>query len=190
MSKNRIGKLFLIIGPMGGGKTTRLIQQYERYALAGRKCIMLKPIIDTRSASTKVTTHKKRFEADAIPCHKLADADPLVKEVDVVCIDELQFFGEDGSYYCKKWADEGKIVEGCGLNGTSDQEHFPGNTIPDLLPHIDGIEFLPAVCEETGKDAPFTACMVPKDSPVAIGGMEMYKPVDREVLLSLKTKSS
>jgi thymidine kinase len=168
--------LHLILGPMFSAKTTELIRQYNRNTLGGKKCLMIKYEGDTRYGDD-VTTHDG-VKVKAIKAQKLESVDENVSNYDVICVDEVQFY-TDADIYCDKWANAGKYVYACGLSGTFKRTPFP--IISNLIAKADKVKFLTAICQQTGKEAPFTKLIVPEksDSIEIIGGAEKYIAVDR-----------
>jgi thymidine kinase len=171
------GKLHLILGCMWSEKTTSLIRQYNRYTLGGNKCLMIKYSKDTRYDESSVTTHNG-VKVPALPCTYLYEADHLVNNYDVICIDEVQFY-KDGHIFCDKWCNSGLTVIACGLNGTFNRTQWP--VISRLIPLTENITFVTAVCKETGNDAVYSNInMVPTNGETEIiGGSELYNAVDR-----------
>lgn len=170
-----MGKLNLILGPMYSGKTSTLLARYLRYKVAGKKCLLIKFKDDERYSKNKIVTHNF-IEEDAISCSLLSEYDTLVKEFDIILIDEIQFY-KDSSIYCDKWANEGKIIEASGLNG--DFKRKPFEQISLLIPLCDSITHLTAVDKENGEDAPFTARLGGESKQTLIGGDDLYKAVSR-----------
>lgn len=176
------GKLTLILGPMFSGKSSFLIQQYKRYNIAGKKCLVIKYAGDDRYDETSVVTHDL-VKIQALPTSKLLNLDEEVKKYDVICIDEIQFF-EDG-LVCDNWASDGKIVIVSGLNGTFQRK--PWKIISNLIPLADDIIHLKAVCKDTGEDASFTHRTVSAKDDFFIGGSEAYSALDRKTFNSRNT---
>ena len=179
MDNKKYGSIELILGCMFSGKTTELIRRYKRYLIGGKSCFMIKYINDTRYNAEKVTTHDQ-VEVDALICEYLEEADALINNYDVICIDELQFY-KDGDIFVDKWANAGKIIVACALNGTFNRTEFP--IVSRIIPLVENITFLTAVCKNTGKDASFSKIFEkPADEKQTeiIGGSEAYSAVDRE----------
>ena len=181
------GSLNLILGCMFSGKTSELIKRYNRYSIGGKKCLMIKYKNDTRYDNEMVVTHDN-IKANAIICEFLYEADNLVQEYDVVCIDEVQFY-KDAHIFCDKWAHENKIVEACGLNGTFNRTPF--KIISKLIPLAENISFYKAICKETGEDAVFSQLDIVlenenKGKTEIIGGSEKYSASDRETFFQNK----
>lgn len=177
------GKINLIIGCMFSGKTSELLTRYTKYTIAGKRCIIIKHSIDDRYDDSCVVTHDGK-RMNAVACSTLLTYDKLVKDYDVICIDEIQFFG-DAVSTCEKWANEyGKIVEASGLNG--DYKREPFQVISNLIPCCETIEFKRAVCKTTGKPASFTKRKVESKEQVVIGGEDAYEAVDRRTYVDKK----
>ena len=171
------GKLKLILGPMWSSKSSALIRDYNRYTIANKRCFMIKYSKDTRYDDASVTTHDG-VKVNAFPCTHLFEADHLVKNYDVICIDEIQFY-KDAFIFCDKWCNMGLIVIACGLNGTFNRTPFP--VISRLIPLAENITFRTAICKDTGDDAVYSNIniKVPENEVEIIGGAELYNAVDR-----------
>ena len=172
------GTFNLILGSMWSGKTSELVNRYKRHTIGDRNCLMIKYKNDTRYDNEMVVTHDK-IKVQAFVCEFLYEADHLIDDFDVICVDEIQFY-KDAHIFVDKWANMGKIVEACGLNGTFNRKEFP--MISKLIPLAENVSFLKAVCKETGEDAIFSDINVIVDNNVTevIGGSELYNAVDRK----------
>jgi len=137
---------------------------------------MVKYKNDTRYDDKMIVTHNG-IKIDAITCDELADLDLSVKEFDVVCIDEVQFY-KDAHIFCDKWANEGLIVEACGLNGTFERKPF--HVVSLLVPQCNHLEYITAICRETGKDANYSKRNTDDKEEEIIGGADIYSAADRE----------
>ena len=94
---------------MFSGKSTTLLTRYRRYQIAGKKCLLIKYANDNRYSTKEIVTHDNlRYKATS--CKKLKEVNEFVKDYDVICVDEIQFY-PDGAYYTDLWANNGKIVE-------------------------------------------------------------------------------
>lgn len=174
----RSGNLNLIIGPMFSGKSTILLTRYRRYQIAGKRCLLVKYAKDRRyDGSEEMLITHDQLSYKATSCHQLEDIKSLVKHYDVVCIDEIQFY-PDASVFCEQWANEGKIVEVCGLNG--DYRRQPFAQISLLIPLAEHISFVTAVCRDTAKEAPFTMRLSNESEQEVIGSTDKYQAVSRE----------
>ena len=160
---------------MYSGKTSELLRRYNRYKIANKKCLLVKYDEDNRYSKDQVTTHDN-VSFDAIKTKRLVDIEDKIDDYEVICIDEIQFY-EDAYIYCNKWANKGKIIETCGLNGDYKQEPF--KQISKIIPQIDSLLHLKAVDKRNGKDAPFTIRLFKSDKQKLIGGLETYDVVSR-----------
>lgn len=170
--------LNLILGCMFSGKTTELLRRFKRYTIGNMKCLMIKFRGDTRYDKDNVVTHcGKAIPATVV--QYLYEVDSIVNSYDVICIDEIQFY-PDAHIFCDKWANQGKIVEASGINGTFHKTPFP--IISKLVPQASNITFLTAICKENGKDAIYSFKHTSEhgtDADVDIGGAEKYTALDR-----------
>lgn len=175
--QSNIGKLHLIIGPMFSGKSTMLLTRYRRYGIAGKRCLLVKYAGDNRylSSEESIVTHDK-VSYRATSCRQLAEIDSLIHNYDVVCIDEIQFY-PDAAQYCDDWANQGLIVEACGLSG--DFRRRPFEQISRLIPMCDDIQHVKAVCRNSGQDAPFSKRISHEEEQEVIGSTDKYLAVSR-----------
>lgn len=172
---NYKGKLNLILGCMFSGKTSELINRYNRYTLGGKKCIMIKYHNDVRYDAEQIVSHDG-IKVKAVRCQYLYEFDETIQNYDVVCIDEVQFY-KDAHIICDRWANKGKIVEACGLNGTFERKPF--DVISKLIPLASDITFLTAICKETGKHGMYSQRTSNETEEEVIGGCDKYKSADR-----------
>lgn len=172
-----MGKINLILGCMFSGKTSELLRRYKRYKIGGKKVIMIKYENDNRYSETCVTSHDGE-KIKSHKCSKLKDVDSLVKKYNVVFVDEIQFF-DDAIKYVEKWANSNLIVELTGLSGTFDRKPWP--IISELVPKVEDIIYLQAICKTNGKNASFTKLKKKETNikKINIGGSEKYEAVDR-----------
>jgi thymidine kinase len=180
------GTFNLILGSMWSGKTSELIRRYNRHKIGGKNVIMIKYKGDVRYDSNLVVTHDK-VQMACIVCSHLYEVDLHIinNNYDVICIDEIQFY-KDAHIFADKWANAGMIVEACGLNGTFNRTEF--SIISKLLPLVEDITFLKAVCRETGNDAVYSNINIEVDKGVTevIGGDDKYNAVDRKTFFDNK----
>ena len=183
MKNISMGKLILITGPMFSGKTSRLIELLEREILAGRNTLLFKPEIDKRYDTTFVTTHKGMrlpaivLNTDNDGVKKMYE---LSKNVDVIGIDEAQFWNHDSILpeIADRIASEDKIVYVAALN--KNHTGTPFKTSMEIIARADQVYSLTAVCAKSGEDATFTQrVMNGKEvfgEQIKIGGVESYEP--------------
>ena len=171
------GRIELIIGPMFSGKSTRLIESIRKYTYKAKKTIMIKFHADKRySSKSEVITHDL-IKYDSIECKNLNDSFELVKNYDVIGIDEGQFF-DDLVEFCEKLSVLKKIVIIAALNGDFRMDPFP--VVSNLISKADKIKLMKAYCFNCHKDAKFSLRIVQSNETVLIGAGEAYKPACRE----------
>jgi len=178
---NYKGKLIITCGPMFSCKSTSLFLAYQKYNIAGKKCIVVKYAKDTRYDKTNKVVSHNGYAVEGITANELVSVDEAIQKFDVILIDEIQFF-KDAGIYCDKWANQGKIVEVYGLVGTYERKMWP--VMVDLFPKADNIIFMTAICKETGEDAPFTKRTIDVKGDEFVGGAESYEAVDRPTFFS------
>ena len=177
MEESNCGKIELILGPMFSGKSTRLIESIRKRFYKNKKTIMIKFIGDQRyTKKSEVVTHDL-VKYDSIECQNLADSFEVLKNYDVIGVDEGQFF-PDLVEISEKLAHLGKTVIIAGLNGDFRMEPFP--VIARIIPKADKIKLLKAYCFNCHRDARFSLRIVQSNEKVLIGSGESYKPACRE----------
>ncbi|KAJ7548797.1 hypothetical protein O6H91_07G027900 [Diphasiastrum complanatum] len=172
--------LHLILGPMFAGKTTALLRRIHAEVDAGRNVALVKSDKDTRYGINAVVSH----DGIQMPCTAVPDLatfkkklGKLYNEVEVIGIDEAQFF-EDLVGFCKAAADvDGKTVIVAGLDGDFLRRKF-GSAI-DLIPLADTVTKLSSRCEACGQPAAFTLRKTKDLEKEVIGGADIYMPVCR-----------
>jgi len=140
-----MGYLSLIIGCMFAQKTTELLRRVRRYKSIGYKVLLINYIGDTRYGVECVTSHDHQSEK-AVCIKTLCEIDELVKDYNVIAIDEGQFF-TDLYKYVTQWTDNLNVhIVISGLDGTSDRNPF--GDILRLIPFSEEVVRLNAFCAE------------------------------------------
>lgn len=172
-------KLELIIGPMFSGKSTELIRRIRILQNINKKVLVVKPVIDNRYISNKLTTHNYE-SVDCIILNKLCELKHDITSYDTIIIDEGQFFS-DLKEIVLNWLDNYSInIVVAGLDG--DYKMLPIGQILDLIPYSNKCKKLNSLCCicKDGTPAPFTLRSIKSDEKVLIGGSESYKSVCRK----------
>ena len=144
------GRIEVITGPMYSGKTTELLHRLERYTLAGKRFCAFKPETDTRQQKTSISTIRGEIDLCPMPVSKLTY---IPQHVEVIVLDEAQFFNEEVVSFCQEAKDQGKVVLVSGLD--MDHNRKPFGFMGDLMCIADSVTKLTAVCP-CGKDAVYT----------------------------------
>ncbi len=173
------GIVEVITGSMFCGKTEELIRRLKRATIARQKVVVFKPVIDDRYAYKKVTSHSGADYA-AFPITHSSEVYGLIDdEVDVVGIDEAQFFDDGIVDVAQKLADRGLRVIVTGLD--TDFRGEPFACMPEMIVKADKVDKLSAICVQCGEAATRTQRLVNGlparyDEPVVIvGAAEMYE---------------
>ncbi|HIP88957.1 MAG TPA: thymidine kinase [Thermococcus paralvinellae] len=178
------GFLEVITGPMFAGKTTELIKRIERQIFAKRKAALFKPSIDNRYSESEIVAHNGlRYEAYVIPTTeegvKMIYDITKNEKLEVIGVDEVQFFPLSIVETLNKLADEGIYVIAAGLNLDFKGDPFP--VTRELLVRADNIVYLTAICTICGAPATRSQRLIngkpaPRNSPVIlVGGIESYE---------------
>lgn len=181
--------LHLIIGCMFSGKSTELIRRVRRLKAIGRRVIVLNHIIDDRYGESDICSTHYGDGISAIKISKLKNF--LIRYeswqslgVDVVCIDEAQFFGDlyDGVFQLVEKYKLYVIV--AGLSGDYKRDNF--GEMYRLFPLADTIVKLDAYCGvcNDGTIAPFTKKLDSGDKQVDVGSSDKYIAVCRKCFKS------
>ncbi len=167
------GWIEVICGSMFSGKTEELIRRLKRVKIANLKVEIFKPGIDTRYDETKVVSH----DANAIQSTPIENSQTillLAQDVDVVGIDEAQFFDAEIANVCETLATRGirVIVDGLDM----DYQGKPFGQMPNLLAIADYITKLHAICVQCGNIANISYRKTAQEGQVLIGEKDVYEP--------------
>ena len=170
------GCLDLFIGPMFSGKTTKLIEIYNRCVEENVNVVAINYAADTRYHNTLLSTHDKQM-IPCIQCMKLEEVlhTDHVMNSDVILINEGQFFPDIYDMVVMLVETYKKHVVVCGLDGDFKRVKF--GKLCDLIPFCDTITKLQAVCE-CGKPSIFSHRTSTETEQVLIGSSN-YKPLCR-----------
>ena len=172
------GEIQLIIGCMFSGKTTELMRRCKRYRIAGKKCVVVKHIDDTRYSATKASTHD-RVLMDALSVPQLSKVPKhAIESAEVICVDEGQFY-PDIVNFCETHAQRGRTIIVAALDG--DFKRKPFGHICELIPMAERVEKLSAICQMCHSEAHFTMRTSNKKCTAVkiVGGSNLYAAVCR-----------
>jgi len=173
ISGERRGWIEVICGSMFSGKTEELIRRLKRARIANLKVEIFKPAIDVRYDETQVVSH----DANAIPSTPIDNSQTillLAQDVDVVGIDEAQFFDDEIMNVCETLALRGTRVIVAGLD--MDYLGKPFGQMPNLLATADFITKLHAICVRCGNIANVSYRKTTQAGQVLLGEKETYEP--------------
>ncbi|MCX8480545.1 MAG: thymidine kinase [Sediminibacterium sp.] len=147
LSKKKIGSLEVICGSMFSGKTEELIRRLKRAKIAQQKVLIIKPAMDNRYNTQKIVSHDANF-IDSIPVKNSNEIVLLINDIDVIGIDEAQFFDTKIIHVCENLMKQGIRVIAAGLD--MDFTGNPFGAMPQLLAIADYITKLHAICVSCG----------------------------------------
>lgn len=119
----------LITGPMSCGKTEELLRRIRRCIIAKKKVIVISPDVDTRAKGDYIESRNGLW-LDAVKVKHSVQILSIVKDAEVVAIDELQFFDSNIVKVISQLMNEGKKVIGTGLE--LDFKAEPFGSMPEL----------------------------------------------------------
>lgn len=173
----RTGWIEVVCGSMFSGKTEELIRRLKRAKFAKQKVEIFKPDIDKRYDEANVVSH----DANAILSTPVPTASQILlyaTDVDVVGIDEAQFFDDELVNVCNSLANRGVRVIVAGLD--MDFLGKPFGPIPALLTSAEYITKVHAICVKCGNLAQFSHRKVANNKLVVLGETETYEPLCRK----------
>jgi thymidine kinase len=169
----RSGWIEVICGSMFSGKTEELIRRLKRAQFANQKVEIFKPKLDTRYDERHVVSHDAN-SIFATPIEHSAKLLELADDVDVVGIDEAQFFDAELPVNVQKLALQGTRVIAAGLD--MDFRGRPFGPMPDLLAVAEYITKVHAICPHCGNLATHSYRLASDEQTVLVGEKDMYEP--------------
>lgn len=172
-SGERRGWIEVICGSMFSGKTEELIRRLKRAKIANLKVKIFKPSIDIRYNQTTVISHDSNF-IDSISVDNSQSVLALSESVDIVGIDEAQFFDNEIVNVCETLALQGIRIIVAGLD--MDYKGRPFGPMPQLLAVADFITKLHAICVRCGNIANMSYRKSANEDQVFLGEQDVYEP--------------
>lgn len=170
------GAIEVICGSMFSGKTEELIRRLKRARIAKLKVEIFKPSVDQRYHETNVVSHDSNYIPSS-PVQSSSQILLLTNDVDVVGIDEAQFFDNELPNVCLNLANQGMRVIIAGLD--MDFKGVPFGPIPHLMAIADFVTKVHAICMDCGDLALFSYRTISDDSLIVLGEKESYIPLCR-----------
>jgi len=176
------GWIEVIAGSMFSGKTEELIRRLRRAEIARQKVEIFKPSIDVRYSLTDVVSHDENtIRSTAVD--NSATILLLAGNVDVVGIDEAQFFDVGLIDVCNKLSDMGIRVIVAGLD--MDFRGKPFGPMPGLMASAEYVTKVHAICMRCGNLAQFSHRLSDAEKLVVLGEKGAYEPLCRECFFDL-----
>ncbi len=170
------GSIEVIAGSMFSGKTEELIRRLKRARIAGLKVEIFKPAIDTRYSDNLVVSHDEN-SISSTPVDNASAILLLANEVDVIGVDEAQFFDNAIVEVCNELANRGIRVVVAGLD--MDYAGVPFGPMPGLMSVAEYVTKVHAICVECGNLANHSFRLANEKSVVLLGEKDIYKPLCR-----------
>ena len=171
------GWIEVVCGSMFSGKTEELIRRLKRAEFAKQKVEIFKPAIDIRYDDENVVSHVGT-SIRSTPVPSSGNILLLANAVDVIGIDEAQFFDDELPEVCEKLANSGIRVIIAGLD--MDFTGKPFGPIPDLLSKAEFVTKVHAICMHCGDLAQYSHRKTKNDELVLLGETEEYEPLCRK----------
>ncbi|MDQ1450805.1 MAG: thymidine kinase [Acidobacteriaceae bacterium] len=171
-----VGRIEVITGPMFSGKSEELIRRLKRAQIARLRIASFKPDIDLRYQRDAIASHSAHsIEAVAVGdvARLRAALFPALETIDVVGIDEAQFFDDTLVGLAMELVRAGKRVVLAGLDTTFAGEPFA--PLPALMAIADEVEKLSAVCMVCGAPAIHTQRLGTSQQLVVVGATGVYE---------------
>lgn len=173
---NNPGRIEVICGSMFSGKTEELIRRLRRAEFANLRVEIFKPRLDVRYSETAVVSHDAK-SIRSTPVSSSSELVSLCKDVDVVGIDEAQFFDMDIVVVLQDLARKGVRVIVAGLD--MDYLGNPFGPIPALMAVAEDVTKVHAICVHCGDLAQFSHRLSDSDKLVELGEKDIYEPLCR-----------
>jgi thymidine kinase len=181
----RRGWIEVICGSMFSGKTEELIRRINRARIAKQKVEIFKPEIDKRYDETNVVSHNQS-SISSVPLQTAQQMLLYLDNVDVVGVDEAQFFDKDLSDICNIMAEQGIRVIVAGLD--MDYLGNPFGPIPAIMATAEYVTKVHAICMRCGDLAHYSHRTILSDKLVVLGEKESYEPLCRKCFTEARQK--
>jgi thymidine kinase len=168
----KTGHIEVICGSMFSGKTEELIRRIRRAEIARQRVKVFKPMIDKRYSEFEIVSHNEL----SYPSEIIEDAGEMLEksyDIQVVGIDEAQFFNENLVDICQTMADSGRRVIVAGLD--QDYRAIPFDPMPQLLAVAEYITKTLAVCVICGAPANRTQRVTATGERILVGAADHYE---------------
>src|SRR6056297_548147 len=168
----RCGWIEVICGSMFSGKTEELIRRLKRAQIAEQEVRVFKPAVDQRYHEEQVVSHDERA-FHAMPIGEVEHIRQKVKEVEVIGLDEAQFFDDRIVKICQQLALDGKRIIIAGLD--MDYKGEPFGPMPQLMAVAEYVTKVHAICSHCGSLATHSYRIVQDKDQVLVGAQDAYE---------------
>lgn len=180
----RKGWIEVICGSMFSGKTEELIRRLRRAEFARQNVEIFKPSVDTRYAERDVVSHD-HTTIRSTPVPNSSNLLLLANNIEVVGIDEAQFFDEGLPQVCAQLANGGVRVIAAGLD--MDFQGRPFGPLPQLMAIAEYVTKVHAICVRCGELASFSHRTSASKDLILLGETNSYEPLCRSCFSAART---
>lgn len=180
------GWVEVVCGSMFSGKTEELIRRLKRAKIANLNVEIFKPSLDIRYSKDEIVSH----DSNSITSHPINNSKEILEyvdnhpDIDVIGVDEAQFFDDGIVNVCNMLADDlGIRVIVAGLD--MDFQRKPFGSMPDLISSAEYVTKVHAICTECGDLASYSYRISNDKELVVLGEKESYKPLCRKCYIKL-----
>jgi thymidine kinase len=170
---HRSGWIEVITGSMFSGKTEELIRRLRRTQFAHQNSLIYKPVRDIRFSIDKVTSHDEN-SLESCPVSHSCDILEVPRDIQVVGIDEAQFFDLELPAVCEKLALSGIRVIIAGLD--MDFKGRPFGPMPALMAIAEYVTKVHAICPHCGNLATHSYRLSDETETIVLGEKDKYEP--------------
>ena len=181
------GCIEVVCGSMFSGKTEELIRRLRRARFANQKIAIFKPAIDRRYSDVEVVSHDLH-KIGSTPVSSPSEILDVAGDVQVVGIDEAQFFDESLVDVCQILANRGVRVIVTGLD--TDFKGEPFGPIPKLMAVAEDVQKVHAICVRCGSLANYSHRLNKSEDLVLLGEKDVYEPLCRDCYLKAVAEES
>lgn len=171
------GCIEVVCGSMFSGKTEELIRRLRRAQFANQKIAIFKPAVDNRYSDVEVVSHDFH-KITSTPIRNAAEMLKVGPEIEVVGVDEAQFFDENLVDVCQNLANRGVRVIIAGLD--TDFLGQPFGPMPRLMAVAEDVQKVHAICVKCGNLANHSHRLSRSKDLVVLGEKDVYEPLCRE----------
>ncbi|NOZ01304.1 MAG: thymidine kinase, partial [Deltaproteobacteria bacterium] len=163
----------VICGPMFSGKSEELIRRLRRARIARQRVQVFKSSLDDRYDEQQIVSHSEQaLQAEVVKSSQEL-WDHVDDRVEVLGIDEVQFFDDGIVSVCEKLANLGKRVIVAGLD--LDYRGQPFYPVPHLMAVAEYVTKALAVCSRCGAPASRSQRIMASDERIVVGAIESYE---------------
>ena len=171
------GCIEVVCGSMFSGKTEELIRRLRRAQFANQQIAIFKPTVDNRYSDVEVVSHDFH-KITSTPIQSPAEMLKVGPEVQVVGVDEAQFFDDSLVEVCQTLANRGVRVIVAGLD--TDYLGLPFGPMPRLMAVAEDVQKVHAICVRCGALANHSHRLSKSHDLVLLGEKDVYEPLCRD----------